>query len=212
MNYAPTYPRRQHGEVEVDGTVWHIHWEFRGQLLDGSEGSEGLVDSNLQASRRLLHLLLNVVRLPITYIIMTSPLRHASSNLFIAQHTCLSIDQFDALVVIGSDGRLLAGDASLLEVQAGVHALVAKNGSLSGTYMPHLLPHPPCSPCAGSRASPAAGTVPSPQSACRGCRPRLRGSGLPFAAPASSHSGYAAAPGQRAKVSAQYKRPNIYIR
>ena len=58
------YPRREEGEIDEDGTVDQTGAQFP-QLLDGSDWREGLIDSNSQGVTALLHLLLNVVGLPI---------------------------------------------------------------------------------------------------------------------------------------------------
>lgn len=66
LNIYFTYPRREQGEVEVDGTFGGITRQIR-QLLDGSEGREGFIHSNLLVVRGLQQLILNVMGLAITY-------------------------------------------------------------------------------------------------------------------------------------------------
>ena len=62
---SQNYPRRQHGEVEEDATVFLLQRE-RAKLRDGFQRSKGFVDSYDDVLIHLLQLGLDVVGLTIT--------------------------------------------------------------------------------------------------------------------------------------------------
>ena len=60
-----THPRRQHGEIEEDATVFLLQRE-RAKLRDGLQRSKGFVDSYDDGLVHLLQLRLDVVGLTVT--------------------------------------------------------------------------------------------------------------------------------------------------